>query len=83
MAERYLEAFRRTHELLCREPNIGVLRRFRSPRLRGIRSFQLHGAFRVHLVFYRVDAEVLVIFRVLHGMRDLPRRLLQPPAADD
>jgi len=43
----------------------------------------LHGAFKVHLIFYRVETEELDVFRVLHGMRDLPRRLTQPPGASD
>ena len=42
IAERYLEAFARTAELLFREPGAGV-RRFRSPRLKGIHSLQQIG----------------------------------------
>ena len=83
MAERYLDAFSRTVALLSREPGVGQTRHFRSPRLKGIRSMPLHGAFKVHLIFFRVEGEVLDVFRVLHGMRDLPMRLLQPPGADD
>lgn len=40
------------------------------------------GAFHNHLLFYRVEEEALVLFRVLHGMRDLPRRLLGQPGAE-
>ncbi len=64
------------------DPEAGTLRKFREPRLQGIRSVQVHGAFRVHLVFYRIEDDVLVIFRVLHGMRDLPRGLIEPPESD-
>ena len=83
IAERYLEAFRHTTETLMRAPETGVLRRFRDPRLAGLRSRQLAGAFRVHLAFHRIADETLTVFRVLHGMRDLPRRLTEPPGAAD
>lgn len=83
IAERYLESFRRTTEALVRTPEAGVQRCFRNPQLAGLRSLQLSGGFRVHLVFYRIEGETLVVFRVLHGMRDLPRRLTEPPGAGD
>jgi len=79
VAERYLSAFRQTVELLVGRPEAGRLRRFRDPRLHDIRSFQLRGAFSAHLLFYRLEDELLVVFRVMHGMRDLPRRLVEPP----
>jgi plasmid stabilization system protein ParE len=82
IAERYLKAFRSTAELIARQPGIGVLRKFRSPRLKDIRSFQLASPFRIHLIFYRVEGDCLVVFRVMHGMRDLQRRLTEPPCAD-
>ena len=82
IAERYLQAFQQTAQYVTNHPVVGILRRFRDPRLKGIRSVQVHGAFRVHLVFYRIEEDVLVIFRVLHGMRDLPRRLIEPPDSD-
>ena len=81
IAERYLAAFRQTLDLIAQQPEMGMLRRFRSPRLRGIRSFQMLRAFRVHTLFYRIETDTLVVFRVLHGMRDLPRRLFDPPGA--
>ena len=83
IADRYLESFRLTTEALSRVPEMGVLRRFRDPRLADVRSLQFAGAFRVHLAFYRIEGETLTILRVLHGMRDLPRRLTDPPGAED
>ena len=83
IADRYLDAFRGAVDLLARQPGVGLQRRFRNPRLKGIRSFQLPAPFRVHLIFYREEGERLVVFRVLHGMKDLPRRLTQPPGAAD
>ena len=79
VAERYMTAFDDALVLLKMQPGIGVGRRFRDQRLKGLRSLVLSGAFRVHLVFYRWESDQLIIFRVIHGMRDLPRRLLEPP----
>jgi plasmid stabilization system protein ParE len=36
-----------------------------------------------HLIFYRFDDKKLFAERILHGARDLPRRLLQPPHATE
>jgi plasmid stabilization system protein ParE len=82
VAERYLTAFRHTTRRLVAQADLGMLRRFQHPQLNGIRSLPLDGAFRSHLLFYRLEREVVVVFRVLHGMRDLPRRLLEPPQSD-
>jgi toxin ParE1/3/4 len=79
IAERYLASFRHTVDLLTSQPEAGALRKFRSPRLRDIRSLQVAAPFRAHLVFYRMEGDHLVVFRVLHGMRDLSRRLSEPP----
>ena len=32
-----------------------------------------------HLIFYRVTGQTLGIERIMHGARDLPRRLLETP----
>ncbi len=74
-ANRYLAAFDETLTLLATQPCLGTLRKFRDVRLRGLRSVVMFGAFRVHIVFYRAEEDHLLVFRVLHGMRDLPRRL--------
>jgi len=79
LADRYMAAFDDTLAVLAAQPEIGSRRKFRDARLQGLRSAIMFGAFRVHLVFYRVVAERLFVFRVLHGMRDLPRRLLDMP----
>jgi len=59
-----------TFRILAESPHIGVLRKFRNPRLRGIRSMPVTG-FPNYLVFYRVIAGVLQIHHVYHGARDL------------
>lgn len=83
VAERYLSSFVETAQQLAQQPDLGRKRHFRDPRLARLRSFTIQRAFNKHLIFYRIEADKLVIFRILHGMRDLPRRLLQPPGAED
>lgn len=79
LAERYLTAFHETKEQLCHQPDLGRIRKFRDRRLARLRSFQIRGSFHKHLIFYRVEDDTLVVFRVMQGMRNLPRRLLEPP----
>lgn len=59
-------AFRR----LAETREIGRLREFRSVRLVGLRSWPVPG-FPKHLIFYRVDEDLIEVVRVVHGARDL------------
>ena len=79
VAERFLATFDATMRRLVSMPTIGRLRRFRSPELQGIHSIMLSGGFSAHLVFYRVIGEMVSIERVMHGARDLEKRLTEPP----
>jgi plasmid stabilization system protein ParE len=78
VADRFLAGFDLTVDQLARQPGMGWARKFRAPELAGIRSFPVAGHFAAHLVFYRVRGEELTI-GVMHGGRDIPRRLLEPP----
>ena len=79
VAERFLETFDGTVARLAKNAQLGRPRRFRAPELARIRSLSVGGSFGVHLVFYRAERGGLSIERVMHGARDLPRRLLDPP----
>lgn len=81
VADRYLDSVDRTIVRLSEQPDLGMVRRFQSSELQGIRSWQVNGAFSRHLVFYKAT-DVLSIERIIHGARDLPRRLLEEPGAD-
>jgi toxin ParE1/3/4 len=81
VARRYLQALDATLQLLRVQPGLGRTRHFRHPQLKGIRSFRVSPPFNRHLIFYRFDRSTLYAERVIHGMRDLPRRLLEPPDA--
>jgi len=82
IAERYLTSFDELLAAVSRQPDLGRLRHFDHALLSGLRSFGMAGAFHKHLVFYHCESNLVRIFRVLQGMRDLPRRLLEPPGSD-
>ena len=79
IAERFLEAFDGTVARIAKHPKLGRPRLFRAPELAGMRSLAVGGSFGVHLIFYRTTRTELSIERVMHGARDLPRRLLESP----
>jgi len=81
VAERYLEAVLATLRLLASQPDLGRPRKFRHPILGGIRSLRLASPFGVHLIFYRHSSVELSAERLMHGARDLPRRLAEPPGS--
>ena len=83
VAERYFAALEATLEQLARHPGLGRIRRFDHPLLKGIRSYRVNPPFHKHLIFYRHTATRLFAERIVHGARDLPRRLLQSPGMDD
>lgn len=65
-----VEAVFDTFRVLANAPHIGTARRFRNPRLSGIRSIPVTG-FPNYLVFYRIVSGVLQVHHVYHGARDL------------
>ncbi|WP_395742920.1 type II toxin-antitoxin system RelE/ParE family toxin [Prosthecobacter sp.] len=78
VAERYLMAVDQTIQRLAAHPELGLRRHFQSSELAGIRSFQAARPFHKHLIFYQAE-DHLSIERIMHGARDLPRRLLEEP----
>lgn len=82
VARRYLAAVDRTLEKLAQQPDLGRVRRFPQPELRGVRSLAVERPFNRHMIFYRFDETNVEAWRVIHGARDLPRRLLEPPRVD-
>ena len=78
VAERFLTSFDATVETLAAHPGLGRATRFRSLELAGIRSFPIRRRFSVHIIFYRTSGDTLRVERVMHGARDLPKRLAEP-----
>ena len=79
VAERFVDAVEATLRSLAVTPGLGRPRFADWPELAGIRSWRVQKPYHRHLVFYRHDERTLLAERVLHGARDLPRRLLQSP----
>jgi toxin ParE1/3/4 len=79
VAGRFLTAFDATVQRLVQTPELGRPRRFRDPELAGLRSLGVKSPFAAHLIFYRSSDAGVSIERVMHGARDLPRRLAEPP----
>lgn len=59
-------------------PTIGKRRRFRHPLLKNLHSITVNEPFGRLLIFYRIDPDKILAARLMHGSRDLPRRLLDP-----
>jgi toxin ParE1/3/4 len=69
-AERLLDAFERSVELLRTVPTMGSVCRVRTGRVKGLRVVAIRG-FPRYLVLYRFDDPRLEVLRVIHGARDL------------
>jgi plasmid stabilization system protein ParE len=77
IAEQYLDAVKTTVRLLEQHPQIGPPGGFFHPRLRDWRFFLIFRPFKKHVLFYEIDGHDLIMRRVMHGSRDLPKRLLE------
>ena len=82
VAWRFETAVERTLIAIARQPGLGRERRFRHPILRGLRSFRVEPPFNRLLIFYRIEGDCIEAWRLMHGARDLPRRLAEPPATE-
>ena len=79
LAGRFLAAVEAALRLLLAQPDLGRRRKFRHPALAGICSFRAEPPFQKILIFYRHTATELSAERLMHGARDLPRRLVESP----
>ncbi|MCI0359872.1 MAG: type II toxin-antitoxin system RelE/ParE family toxin [Planctomycetaceae bacterium] len=70
VARRFVEAVADAIVMIQHDPTIGMRWESQQPRLKGMRWKRIRG-FAKYLVFYRVEARVVKICRVLHGSRDL------------
>jgi toxin ParE1/3/4 len=79
VAGRFVSATQSTLTALCQTPGLGRPRFKTSSKLSGIHSFRIQSPFHRHLIFYRFNETSLFAERLIHGARDLPRRLTQSP----
>jgi toxin ParE1/3/4 len=70
LAERWSKAVTSAVLRILKNPHLGAPCRFSPAELHGIRRVPISG-FPKHLVFYSVEANDVLILRVLHGARDL------------
>lgn len=82
IAERYLKAVAATLARLAAMPTLGHGTNFDAPELRELRCLKAEKPFQKHLIFYRFNETMIFAERAVHGARDLPRRLLQPPGTE-
>jgi toxin ParE1/3/4 len=82
VARRFQVALDQTLNKLAGRPDLGQRRHFRNPRLQALRSLPVERPFNKILVFYRAEGDLLYAVRLIHGARDLPRRLAEPPATE-
>jgi toxin ParE1/3/4 len=69
-ATRVVEAAYETFQTLAANPEMGRLRKFRNPRLRGIRSWCISG-FENYVIFYRGTSNGIQVLHIYHGARDI------------
>lgn len=79
LAWRFFNTVDQTLFKLSRMPDLGRVRRFQNPLLLGFRSFRVESPFHQLLIFYRSNPKELIAERLVHGSRDLPRRLAEQP----
>ncbi len=79
VAQHYLAAVEATCRLLGQHPQLGPHGDFTHPRLRDWRFLLVFRPFKRHVLFYEVTGDSVVMRRAMHGHRDLPRRLIEPP----
>jgi toxin ParE1/3/4 len=79
VAMRYVQAVEFTLTLVSECPDIGVQCKFKHASLLGLRFFPIQRPFQKYLLFYRHDEVALRAERIMHGNRDLPRRLRESP----
>jgi len=81
-AAQFLEAVEATISKLSKQPTLGAPKKFRNPRLQGLRRWPVDG-FEVIGIYYLLAENTFRVIRVLHGKRDVERILNeqteQPP----
>jgi toxin ParE1/3/4 len=82
VADRFLAAVDVKILRLSERPHLGVRCRFPGAgnRFRDYYFVPLPGPFDAFLLFYQFDSTTLQVMRILHGARDIPRRLREEAA---
>lgn len=70
-ALRFYDAINATYQHILETPSRWTIYALAHPRLRDVRKRAVIG-FDRYLVFYRIDADMVEVIRVIHGARDIP-----------
>ena len=81
IAERFLDAVESTCHLLGQHPLLGPHAGLAHPRLCEWRFIVVFRPFQKHVLFYEMKGADVLMRRAMHGHRNLPHRLNEPPAA--
>ncbi len=76
LADRFIDRVDQSLQLLARQPGLGRPGRYRHPRLTGLRVWPVANPFGDWLIFYWDRTPHVHLFRLVHGARDLPHRLV-------
>ncbi|HEY5345961.1 MAG TPA: type II toxin-antitoxin system RelE/ParE family toxin [Verrucomicrobiae bacterium] len=79
IAGQYLATVEAVCQLLAQHPQLGPRAGFSHPRLRDWRFIVVFRPFQKHILFYELDGDGVLLRRAMHGHRNLPRRLMEPP----
>jgi len=79
LAVRFVNAVEATVRKLAENPHLGWRPYPRDPDLAELHSVLVEPPFRKHILYFRFTQEELFVERLIHGARDLPRRLRESP----
>jgi len=79
LADRFVTAVEATVRKLKANPNRGRRPFPKDPDLLELYSVLVEHPFEKHILYYRFTVDTLILERLIHGARDLPRRLLEAP----
>ena len=79
VAERFVNAVEATVRTLADNPHVGRQPYPDDPHVSEFHSWLVEAPFHKHIVFYRFNSDVLSLERLIHGARDLPRRIHMAP----
>jgi toxin ParE1/3/4 len=82
LADRFIDRVEESLQLLARQPGVGHPGRYRHRRLAGLRVWAVARPFGDWLMFYWDRPEHVDLFRLMHGARDLTRRLAEDQPSD-
>jgi toxin ParE1/3/4 len=68
-SERFLSQVQSTLERIRSDPGLGMHLKVEEPELKGVLWHRVDG-FPNHLIFFRVEGDLILVLRVLHGARD-------------